>query len=100
MNDILDTVIKGCDSNCSDTDTWELCKVELRKFCAEFGKRLSNQKTNDLRCNIQAADSQRELIINPKDQTDHENLLKAKQKMEKIQLDKARGHKSELGFRS
>ena len=92
VNKRLETVIKGCDSNCSDTDTWELCKVEIRNVCAAFGRGLSNQKRNGLlQCNIQATEAARELIINPKDQTAHENLLKAKQKMEIIQLDKARG---------
>ena len=91
MNERLETVIKGFDSNCSDTDTWELCKVEMRIFCAEFGKRLSNQKRNDLLCNMQATEAERELIINLKDQTAHENLLKAKQTIEIIHLDKARG---------
>ena len=92
MNDRLDTVIKGCDSNCSDTDTWELCKVEIQHFCSEFEKRLSNPKRNDLlQCNIHVTEAERELIITPKDQTAQENLLKAKQKMEIIQLDKDRG---------
>ena len=92
MNDGLDIVIKGCDSNCSDTDTWELCKVEIQHFGPEFEKRLSNPKRNHLlQCNIQVSEAERELIINPKDQTAQENLLKAKQKMEIIQLDKDRG---------
>ena len=92
MNNRLDTVIKRCDSNCSDTDTWELCKVEIQHFCSEFEKRLSNPKRNHLlQCNIQVTEAERELIINPKDQTAQENLLKAKQKMEIIQLDKDRG---------
>ena len=57
-----------------------------------LGKRLSNPKRNDrLQCNIQATEAERELIINPKDQMAHESLSKAKQKMERIQLDKARG---------
>ena len=92
MNDGLDIVIKGCDSNCSDTDTSELCKVEIQYFCSEFEERLSSQKRNDrLQCNIQVTEAEREQIINPKDQTAQENLLKAKQKMEIIQLDKDRG---------
>ena len=99
MNERLETVIKGCDSNCSDTDTWELCKVEIRNFCAEFGKRSSTRKRNDLlQCNIQATEAGRELSINPKVQAAHENLLKAKQKIEIIQLDKARGAQPELGL--
>ena len=61
-------------------------------FAKSLGKRVSTPKRNDfLRFNIQATEAEQELIINPKDQTAHENLLKAKQKMKIIQLDKARG---------
>ena len=92
MNNRLKTVIKGCDSNCSDTDAWELCKVEIRMFCTEFGKRLSNRKRTDhLQCNIQVTEAERELYINPNDQTAQENLLKAEQKMEITQPDNASG---------
>ena len=44
VNKRRETVIKGCDNNCSDTDTWELCKVEIRNFCALFGKKGSQTK--------------------------------------------------------
>ena len=44
MNEILDVAINDCDSNCSYTDRWDLCNVEIRFFCTAFGERLSNQK--------------------------------------------------------
>ena len=92
VNELLDTVMNDCNNICSYTDRWELCKIEIRSLCSEFGKRFSTQNKNDLiQCNIDAVEAERKLLTNPEDQTAQENLIKAKQKMEILQVDKTRG---------
>ena len=92
MNGILDTMTNDCNNVCTYTDRWELCKVEIRNFCSEFGKRLSTQNKNDLvQSKIDVAEAERRLLMNPEDHTAQENLMKAKQKMEILQIDKTRG---------
>ena len=44
VNEILETVIKDCECNCSDTDTWELCKIEIPTCCAVWEKALKAKK--------------------------------------------------------
>ena len=52
-------------------------KCEIIAQCLGKGSQTKNR--NDLlHCNIQATKAERKLIINPKDQMAHDNLLKAK----------------------
>ena len=91
MNEILNNFfVQNDELNC--IEKWELCKVEVRNFCIDFGKNLSCQSRNEqLILSSQLNTLEKGLANNPTNEYYKTEYLKVKQKLEISQLHKTRG---------
>ena len=93
MNSMLEQyTIDSHNENMSNIDRWELCKVEIRNFSIEFGKKLACQKRNDYKTlQMQISAAEKILLTDPNNKEASNHLLKLKQNLELLHLDKAKG---------
>ena len=93
MNNLLDQYTSNeVSANTSMIEKWELCKVEIRNFCTEFGKVLACKKRNEeSQLYAQMLSTEKQLINSPTNEILQNQLLQQKQKLELIQLNKAKG---------
>jgi exonuclease III len=90
MNRLLDE--ETASNTGSAVEKWEQCKIKIRTFCSEFGKRLSCNKRNDLiKLQAKIEDLGSTLITDPNNEHVQKELLFTKQKLEIIEIDKAKG---------
>ena len=76
----------------NNVDKWELCKVEIREFCMEYGRnRARNKKNRLLDLQLQMQELEKQIISNPDNEELHTDILRVKQQLEAISLEKARG---------
>ena len=47
MNELLDRQLNNIADVNSCTDKWEMCKIEIRSFCSEYGQMIGNKKRNE-----------------------------------------------------
>jgi len=81
---------KETDTNC--IDKWEMCKIDIREFCIQYGKKLSCQKRNKLiELQSELKEVEKVLLYNLNDETAQRRLMQIKQELEILQLDKTRG---------
>lgn len=94
MNEMLD---RFCEQNADELSNnqvqlWELCKVEIRDFCIEYGKYKSCVRRNNL-LNLQSRLAELEQQV--KNDTDnaalHTEMLQVKEQLEVIYTERARG---------
>lgn len=94
MNEILNTFAVEAENEigCA-TDTWELCKIEIRDFCTEYGRMKANQKHNkllDLQVKLKKLENKIKTDSNnPNTQTE---IQKTKHEIELIHLEKTKGY--------
>ena len=69
-----------------------MCKVDIGNFCIECGKYQACQKHNETKQLFsRIKDYEKELAKNPDNKETNQNLTQVKQKLEILQLDKAKG---------
>ena len=91
MNDMLDSFIENSDFVCNEAK-WEICKLDIRNFCIEFGKRKECESKNEfVHLENQIKDLEKQIINNPHKTDLHKNLLESRQKLEILQVNKTRG---------
>jgi exodeoxyribonuclease-3 len=93
MNDFLTSIItESVSLGLTCINTWELCKVEIRNFCTEFGKMLSCKKKNEfLLLQLELEELDKQISNNAEDEILQRKLIQVKQKLDMLHLDKARG---------
>ena len=91
MNDMLHNFVQ-LNGDLNSIEKWELCKVEIRNFCIDFGKNLSCQTRNEqATLSQQLASLESQLANNPQNENIKIEYLKVKQKLEILQVHRARG---------
>lgn len=93
MNILLDTLLNDRDNeNISDIDKWEMCKIQIRSFCSEFGKEQScSKRNNSQKIYLEILDSEKQLINDPTNKDAQASLVQLKQKLELKQVNEAKG---------
>lgn len=93
MNNLLDDLHNENENNKGSMQlAWEICKVEIRNYCIEFGKTKSCHMKNRL---LSLQNELKEIETNLINDSDNEILqqrfLQTKQKLDILQIEKARG---------
>ena len=90
MNEVLENISKSIEHN--PIEKWEFCKLEIRDFCIEYGKEKARKNRNDLLDLLnEVRDIEKQLITNPNNENLQKQLISLKQKIEIIQVNKAKG---------
>ena len=91
LNEILEDFLAE-NRDLDSVTKWEMCKVEIRNYCTEFGKRTSCQKRNEsLTLELQMQSIEKVLKNDPQNKIAVSNYMKVKQKLELLQIEKTRG---------
>lgn len=94
MNNHLKELLSNNDSQYKNNldIKWEQCKVEIREFCIEYGRNKACKKKNELlKLQSELKEIERKLVRNGEDKDLQMMHLNLKQKIEVMQLDRARG---------
>ena len=92
MNEILDQQLNNPTNINSYADTWEMCKVEIRGFCSEYGNMVSNKKRNEqIRLHLELKEIEKDLISKPFDKLKQAKYVQVKQKIEIEEIAKVKG---------
>ena len=71
---------------------WEMCKLEIRNTCIEFGKKSACQKRNELIVlNMKLKEIEKNISDNPQNEAALAEYYKLKQKMEVLHMYKTKG---------
>ena len=76
----------------SAVEKWEFCKIRIREFCTEYGKmKAYNKKNNLIELQIRLKNIELKLIADPSDAEAQREMIKVKNQIEIIAIEKARG---------
>lgn len=92
MNKLLEQYNLDVCTVSNTRDAWEMCKIDIKEFCSEYGKLKSKQKKKEMATllNMQK-DIENKIKTNTKDKQLQNDLFKIKQKLEIHQAERARG---------
>ena len=92
MNDLLEKSLNEHKETIDNISRWELCKIDIRNFCIEFGKNGACQKQNEIKQLLsKIKDCEEELTKYPNNTEANKSLNHLKQKVEILQMNKAKG---------
>ena len=94
MKELLNQTVHELATNTQENavERWEMCKVQIREFCNEYGKlKAYTKKNNLLDLQIRLKNIEQNLIVNPKDEVAQKDMLKVKNQIEILTMEKARG---------
>lgn len=91
MNKNLNNWVKNEDA-VDEQEQWELCKLKIKQFCSDFGKEKARKRRNDiLDLQIQLKKIEKQCGEEPENETLQDVLLKTKQKLEILEISRAKG---------